>query len=355
MTTNPELFRQIYTRTIGHMPLDRRRAALGSILAAVLGLLLWGAGPGADPARAADELVGTFRISAGSCSGSSASGSYFRMVQPTGNTRSGPWVDNGDSKCADGTFTPLAPGTDGGLVTGTNQPAPSPGFDSTGNSLAVRVIHPVRFFGVDFSASTNPTDLQTGTATAVPTLRSDGGKLSGDLSAFAATWNKQAFNQGAPKPGGATPGGTALPTGTYNASSHAFSVTWSSQIVGGPFNSFTGLWHLEGTFVPARSGTAAPAARATGGATATTAPAAVAPTDDTTVTTATIGGAEVAAPSAPAKDTSAALATKVRVDDDGFQAPTWLVLVLAALGIAGVVSLLLLGGRGLASSEGSPS
>jgi hypothetical protein len=333
------------------MVLDRRRAAAGTLLVGLLGLLVWGLGPGAERARAADDLVGTFRISAGSCSGGKASGSYFRMVQPTGTAKDGPWVDNADSACADGTFTLLSPGTDGGLVTGTHQPAPDPGFDSNGNSLAVRIVHPVKFFGVAFSASTNATDLQTGTATAVPTLRAENGALSGDLSAFAATWNKQAFNQGAPKPGGATPGGTARPSGTYNPTTRTYSVTWASQIVGGPFKSFTGLWHLEGTFVPAGGGTATTAP--TKGATATTAPAAAA-TGDTTATTAPADdGAQVAAPSSPAKSTSADLASKVRVDDDGFQAATWLVLLLAGVGIVGVLALLLVGGRSATTSEGS--
>ena len=80
-------------------------------------------------------------------------------------------------------------------------------------------------------------EIEVALITYASTQRSDGGKLSGDLSAFAATWNKQAFNQGAPKPGGATPGGTARPSGTYDPTTRAFSVTWSSQIVGGPFNS----------------------------------------------------------------------------------------------------------------------
>jgi hypothetical protein len=335
------------------MPLDRRRTALGALLLAVAGLLVWGLG--AEPARAADELVGTFRIAAGSCSGGRASGSYFRMVQPTGNTRSGPWVDNADSTCSDGTYTLLAPGTDGGLITGTNQPAPNPGFDGSGNSLAARIIRPVKFFGVAFSASTNATDLQAGTATAVPTVRADGGKLSGDLSAFAATWNKQAFNQGAPKPGGATPGGTALPSGTYDPATRAFTLTWASQIVGGPFNSFTGLWHLEGTFVPASgagAGTATTAPAAAGGAAPpSTAPAADAP--DATATTTPAGGSEVAAPSSPSGDAAADLASQVDVEDEGFQAATWLVLLLAGLGIAGVLALLVLGGRSAIDHEGS--
>ena len=37
-------------------------------------------------------------------------------------------------------------------------------------------------------------------------------------------------------------------TGTYDAETGAFVLEWSSQIVGGPFNDSTGVWHLEGTF-----------------------------------------------------------------------------------------------------------
>ena len=35
-------------------------------------------------------------------------------------------------------------------------------------------------------------------------------------------------------------------TGTYNAKTHAFVMTWTSLISGGPFNGFTGYWHLTG-------------------------------------------------------------------------------------------------------------
>ena len=55
-----------------------------------------------------------------------------------------------------------------------------------------------------------------------------------------------------PKPGGAKPGLTAAVTGTYNAKTHAFLLSWTSQVVGGPFNGFTGEWHLTGTFVAKR-------------------------------------------------------------------------------------------------------
>ncbi len=41
---------------------------------------------------------------------------------------------------------------------------------------------------------------------------------------------------------------TSPVTGAYDAETGAFVLEWSSQIVGGPFNDFTGVWPLEGTF-----------------------------------------------------------------------------------------------------------
>lgn len=205
-------------------------------------------------------LVGTFRIAAGACDGAVVSGSRFRMVVPSGNA-GGPYASNSNSPCGDQTYTPLAPGSDGGLVTGSYQPAPNPGFDGSGNSLASRITKPTLFYGVAFSTSTNPVDPQTAVQVAAPTISVTNGKLSGDLRAFAASWNRQEFNQGAPKPDGSSPGNTAAPSGTYNAATGAFTLVWASQIQGGPFNNFTGIWHLEGTFAPAQgtsSTTAAP-------------------------------------------------------------------------------------------------
>ena len=47
------------------------------------------------------------------------------------------------------------------------------------------------------------------------------------------------------------PGATTVLSGTYDATTGAFTLTWKSLIVGGPFNGFIGLWHLVGHFVPA--------------------------------------------------------------------------------------------------------
>lgn len=323
------------------MLLARRRVFLAALVVTLLTVVGWGIGPAAA-APAAGELVGTFRVTPGSCSGG-ASGSFFRMILPTGNQQ-GPWVDNGDSTCADNTYTLLSPGTDGGLRTGSHQPAPSPGFDDQGNSLAARVIRPVTFFGVKFAASTNPTDLQTGTATPAPVVRVEGGRLVGDLSSFDATWNKQAFNQGSPKPDGSRPGNTTAVTGSYDAASGAYTLTWTSQIVGGPFNNFTGLWHLEGTFVP--SGSSAPASG--GGAAASPPAPAVADGAATATAESGVGApapAPTAAPGAGGESAAPESAPGVSVEDEGFEAPVWLVLGLAALGILGVIWLLILDPR----------
>lgn len=200
------------------------------------------------PAAAGTTLVGTFTIDAGSCAGGDASGSYIRMILPSGSP-SGPFMSNSDSTCRDQSFTLLRPGTDGGLVSGSYQSPPSPAFDAKGNALANRVTAPATFYGTAFATGTSPTDPQTGTGVPVPRLWVSGGALHADLRAFAVTWNSQNFNQGAPKPDGSYPGNTRSATGTYDSSSGAYTLQWTSQVVGGPFDKFTGLWHLTGRFV----------------------------------------------------------------------------------------------------------
>jgi hypothetical protein len=196
--------------------------------------------PSADAAPA--PLDGVFTLSPGTCSG----GSYFRMILPTGNA-GGPYLANSDSRCSDRTVTPLSPGSDGGLVSGRYQPQPAAAFDGAGNARSGSVTTPVRFYGVAFATATNPVDPQTGAAAATPRLYAENGRLSGDLSAFGVTWNNQVFNQGSPKPGGGYPGKTSPVHGTIDAQGD-FTLEWTSQIVGGPFNNFTGLWHLTGRY-----------------------------------------------------------------------------------------------------------
>jgi hypothetical protein len=197
-------------------------------------------------------LIGVFDVTAGSCSSGTPTGTYFQMIQP-GGSLTGPFLSNANSPCSNQTYTPLSPGTAGGLSTVSYQANPSPAFNSSGDGVADTITQPQNFFGVNFSLSTNSTDPQTGQSVPIPSIANAGGTLSGNLEAISVGWNNQNFNQGSPKPGGSLPGLTTAPTGTYDAASGAFTLTWSSAIVGGPFNSFTGSWHLEGTFVPSSS------------------------------------------------------------------------------------------------------
>ena len=198
-----------------------------------------------------ESLVGIFAIDEGQCDGGNATGSYFRMIQPGGDPKNGPFIDNGNSNCSDKSYTTMRPGADGGLATSGYQENPDPAFDNTGGSRADRIFEPLNFQGVAYGGSTNPKDPQTGADVPVPSIVHDGsGHLTGEVQAVSVGWNRQHFNQGAPKPDGSTPSLTRTPKGSYDAGTRAFVIEWTSTIKGGPFDGFTGLWHLEGTFLP---------------------------------------------------------------------------------------------------------
>jgi hypothetical protein len=207
--------------------------------------------PAPAPGATGQPLTGTFKLATGTYSRTAgAAGSYFRMIFPGGSVSRGPFFDNPSSGAADRTFTLVTAGSDGGLVTGAYQEPPTPAFTSEGDALARRIILPQRFAGRNFSLSTAPKDGQTGVDVPAPTITNTAGKLSGDLQAFTASWNKLYFNQGSPKPGGGTPGRTTSVRGTYDEATRAFVLEWASAIVGGPFSGFTGYWHLQGVFEP---------------------------------------------------------------------------------------------------------
>jgi hypothetical protein len=223
---------------------------LGSTVLALAGSSVAGATPASAPKPKA--LVGTFRLTPGQSGASGVTGSYFRMILPGGTVAQGPFFPNPDSAATDKTYTLAQPGTDGGLVTGKYQPSPNPAFNGQGSSLAGRIIQPSPFTLINFGVSTNKTDPQTTTDVPKPKITVKGGKLSGDLKAVDASWNFEDFNQGSPKPDGSKPGLTKAVSGTYDSKPRKFVLEWASQIIGGPFNDFTGVWHFEGTFEPAK-------------------------------------------------------------------------------------------------------
>jgi hypothetical protein len=306
----------------------------------------------AVPASAAPSpLIGTFSITAGSCSGGTASGTYLRMVLSGGTNAAGPYFSNSDSSCPDNTYTLLSPGSAGGLVTGTYQAAPSPAFDGEGNALADQITAPVAFEGVKFATATNPVDPQTGQRTSPPNIEANGTSLSGNLEAFGVSWNNQQFNQGSPKPGGTSPGNTAAVSGTYDPATGAYTLQWSSQVVGGPFNGFSAYWHLTGRFIPTEAGSAAvpvpngslarppttvpghsPPAASSSGASAVPAPV---PSHGTSTPSAPRSAPSTHRPTGRFVLTSQSTITH----HVGWNTPTWLIVLLcllAALGLTGV-------------------
>lgn len=197
-----------------------------------------------------EKLVGLFKLDPGIDQPSGGhSGTFFQMFSPNG-----PPMRNNSSPSKDKNFTPLPPGTDGGLRTDVYQEPPSPAFSggNIGDALAARITQPQEFFSTKFSVVTSPTDLQAGAPDPLPEIYvDDNGRLSGQLTAWVAQWNGNSFNQGTPKPDGTLPGTTTPLHGTFDRQTGRYALEWKSLIVGGPFNGFTGSWHLEGTFVPA--------------------------------------------------------------------------------------------------------
>jgi hypothetical protein len=203
--------------------------------------------PGSPSTSSGTQLNGTFEIEAGvEHPDGLISGTYFRMVG----------VINDNSPFANKQYTPLSPGAEGGLETFAYQEPPVPAFANgdLGGALANAIVQPQNFFNVNFSIVTARTDQQEGLPDPLPQIVDTNGKLSGQTTAWNAQWNGSSFNQGAPKANGTLvadeEGSTTLPTGTYDAATRHYVLTWTSVIVGPPFNGFVGEWHLEGTFVP---------------------------------------------------------------------------------------------------------
>ncbi len=324
----------------------RRLGVLTLTVRAGIALLLVSAATAllAPPAGAASPLVGIFTITAGSCAGGTVTGSYFRMILQGGNA-SGPYLSNSDSTCSDQSYTPMSPGTDGGLASGSYQPQPSPTFDANGNSLADRIITPADFYGVRYGASSQSVDPQTGDSVPAPLITLSGTTLGGQVSALSVSWNNQYFNQGSPKPDGTYPGDTTPLTGTYDPATGSYTMQWTSQIVGGPFNGFSGLWVLTGRFVAAGEATASSAASSgtrTGsvsgaaGSTATSAPSSSGQTAGTSSTPTT--PAATATPSASASSPGAHVLAVRTSTRSGLDPPRWLVGLVAALAVLALVT-----------------
>lgn len=335
----------------------RSRLATALAIAALAALAALGCGlVSASPAAASVALRGTFMLTPGSCSGGAVSGTYLRMILPSGGVN-GPYMSNSDSRCKDQSYTALSAGTDGGLVSGSYQPTPQPPFDKNGNALAGRITAPSPFYGTSFATSSNASDPQTKRSVPVPQVYANGSTLTADLRAFSVTWNSQYFNQGSPKPDGSYPGNTKPAHGTYDASTGAFTLDWTSQVVGGPFDKFTGQWHLAGRFVPAAGGSG-PVNTAPGGTNSGSQPGAQsggtvhasataggtgrpdAAASAVTVKQPLAGGTAAAASNGAANPAAQQVAASTTtVTKDKWRVAWWVIVLTAALAIAGFATI----------------
>ena len=114
------------------------------------------------------------------------------------------------------------------------------------------ILNSFSFFGTATYVGTNPISYQSAESHLVPTADisncvGSSCTLSVDLSGWEVYWNGSVFEQG-PRP--VNTGPFVLAVGTYDLSTSAYSLSWLSQIKGGPFNGVKGYWHLEGTVAP---------------------------------------------------------------------------------------------------------
>ncbi len=218
----------------------------------------------------ADSLTGIMLIDPGTIgSGSCAdptfcylSGSYFAMGSNNPNGTAAmlrPTVSPDPGGIVLGTYQNFVLGPDvphpQGWQGDTNGDGIPDGAAGTGYSPTPatqgNILRPFSFFGVATYVGTNPVSYQSGNSHPAPTANVDMGScvgstcaLSMDLSSWEVMWNGSAFEQG-PRP--INTGPFELAVGTYDLLTHAYSLTWESQINGGPFDGITGYWHLEGT------------------------------------------------------------------------------------------------------------
>jgi len=285
------------------------------------------------PSQAASSkaLNGTFRLAPGKYSGGKASGTWFRMITSRSGAKT-QYLANPDSSAKDKTYTLGKPGRDGGLATGRFQPHPDPAFDGKGNALANKIVLPQPYTAIRFSVATLKRDPQSKKTVTPPSASVSGRRLTVRLPGFTAEWNKQYFNQGSPKPDGSTPGLTTPAKGTYNASTGAFVLEWSSTILGGPFNEFTGYWHLEVTFKTAGSpgGSPTKATTVAGGGKAAT----------TTTVASQVAGEDASNTTTTLAESTGHAKVVGAVKQKGWKPPAWLIVVTALVGVLAALVLL---------------
>jgi hypothetical protein len=223
---------------------------IGAVSVAVAALIgLSGCG-GHATAATTSRLSGMFSVTPGACASPSAkpSGSYLVVV----SAAAGKAVRNRQSGCSNRDYTPLRPGTDGGVETGAFQDGPSPLFDARRNSRAGAIIAPTEFDGFRLGFATSEYDEQdspAGQPAFVPPVAVvTGSHLTVDLRSLVLSYAgrpsstcRQAFGLGCWQLG------SRSATGSYDPTTHRYSITWFAGESFTPKGDSIEV-HLEGSF-----------------------------------------------------------------------------------------------------------
>ncbi|MBV9871403.1 MAG: hypothetical protein JO214_12365 [Frankiaceae bacterium] len=222
---------------------------IGGVAALLTVAALAGCG-GSAKAAAPTKLAGQFGITPGHCTTPRAkpTGSYFVAI----SAAAGHALQNRAGGCANPSYTPLAAGTDGGLITGEFQPQPAKVFDANRNSRAVRLFAPVRFGHYRLGFATSARDEQHAPAGAPayppPAAIVTGDTLSVDLRSLVLTYAGRSNSSCRASFGvGCFNLGSKNATGTYDATTHRYVIDWFSGAAFTP-NGDSMEFHLEGTF-----------------------------------------------------------------------------------------------------------
>jgi hypothetical protein len=214
-------------------------------------LLAAGCGTGHAATTSTARLIGLFRLAPGDCTTPHAkpTGSYLIVLSASADRA----VRNPAGGCANPDYTPLRPGTAGGLTTGRFQPLPAPAFDAHRNSLASAVIKPVRFGPYTLGVGTDPHDEQGAPSGApaypAPVALATGATLDIDLRSLVLTYAGRSGSTCASSYGlGCWELGSKSATGSYDAATRRFVVDWFSGESFSPKGDSIEV-HLEGTFV----------------------------------------------------------------------------------------------------------
>ena len=200
----------------------------------------------------ATTLVGTFKLTAGSCATTHADRDVLPHDLSRREPHGGKFFDNPDSTCTDKSYTLAVPGTAGGFTTGKYQPEPGAGLLGDGKR-PVEHDHPTTVVhghqlqhrhesegSPDRSCRTGADDQgqereALGTGRGVERIMEQALLQSGLAQARRhLAWADRAGHR------------------DLQLQDPRLRADVGSAVVGGPFNGFTGYWHLQGKFVPSK-------------------------------------------------------------------------------------------------------